>query len=70
MDCHFLLQGKFPSHELNPDLSHCRQVLYQLSYTGSLKRAVKKLSKEDGKDKNGAVNRYNLEQALQGKAEG
>jgi len=30
----------------------------------------KEPSKEDGKDKNGAVNRYNLEQALQGKAEG
>src|SRR5574337_139169 len=28
--CHFLLQGIFPTQELNPGLLHCRQVLYQL----------------------------------------
>ena len=32
VDCHFLLQGIFPTQELNPGLLHCRQILYQLSY--------------------------------------
>ena len=31
-----LLQGIFPTQELNPGLLHCRQSLYQLSYEGSL----------------------------------
>ena len=35
--CHFLLQGNFPTQELNPSLLHCRQMLYQLSYMGSLR---------------------------------
>ena len=30
-----LLQGNFPTHELNWDLLHCRQILNQLSYLGS-----------------------------------
>ena len=30
-----LLQGIFPTQELNRDLLHCRQILYQLSYQGS-----------------------------------
>ena len=29
-----LLQGIFPTQELNPGLQHCRQVLYRLSYVG------------------------------------
>ena len=36
--CHALLQGIFPTQELNPGLpgnSYCRQILYQLSYRGS-----------------------------------
>ena len=33
--CHFLLQGIFPSQELNLGLLLCRQILYQLSYKGS-----------------------------------
>ena len=33
-DCHFLLQGIFPTQELNPGLLHCRQNLYRLSYKG------------------------------------
>ena len=33
--CHFLLQGIFPTHELNLGPLHCRQILYQLSYEGS-----------------------------------
>ena len=33
--CHFLLQGTFPTPELNPGLLHCRQILYQLSYEGA-----------------------------------
>ena len=31
--CHFLLQGIFPIQGSNPGLLHCRQILYQLSYT-------------------------------------
>ena len=34
--CHALLQGIFPTQELNWGLLHCRQILYQLSYQGSL----------------------------------
>ena len=30
-----LLEGIFPTWGSNPDLSHCRQILYQLSYQGS-----------------------------------
>ena len=33
--CHALLQGIFPTQGLNPGLSHCRQILYQLSHQGS-----------------------------------
>ena len=33
----FLLQGIFPTQELNQDLLHCRRILYQLSYQGSPK---------------------------------
>src|SRR5574337_1071548 len=32
-----LLQGIFPTQGLNPDLPHCRQILYQLSHKGSLR---------------------------------
>ena len=31
-----LLQGIFLTQELNQGLPHCRQILYQLSYQGSL----------------------------------
>ena len=34
--CHFFLQGIFLTQELNLGLLHCRQVLYQLGYRGSL----------------------------------
>jgi len=33
--CHFLLQGIFPTQELNLGLLHCRQIVYCLSYQGS-----------------------------------
>ena len=33
--CHALLQGIFPTQELNEGLLHCRQILYELSYQGS-----------------------------------
>ena len=33
--CHALLQGIFPNQGLNPDLLHCRQILYHLSQQGS-----------------------------------
>ena len=32
-----LLQGIFPNQESNPGLPHCRQILYQLNYKGSLR---------------------------------
>ena len=32
---HALLQGIFPTQESNPDLPHCRRILYCLSYQGS-----------------------------------
>ena len=35
VDCHALLQGIFPTQELNPGFLHCRRVLYQLSHQGS-----------------------------------
>ena len=36
VDCHSLLQGIFLTQGLNLGLLHCRQILYQLSYEGSL----------------------------------
>ena len=35
--CHALLRGIFSTQALNPGLSHCRQILYQLSHQGSQK---------------------------------
>ena len=35
MCCHFLLQGIFPTQELNPGLLHCKQMLYHLSHQES-----------------------------------
>ena len=32
---HSLLQGVFPTQELNPGLLHCRQILYHLSHQGN-----------------------------------
>ena len=32
VDCHFLLQGIFPTQGSNPGLLHCRQTLYHLSH--------------------------------------
>ena len=32
--CHALLQGIFPTQGSKPGLSHCRWILYQLSYQG------------------------------------
>ena len=34
--CHALLQGIFPTQGSNPGFPHCRQLLYCLSYQGSL----------------------------------
>ena len=34
-DCHFLLQGVFPTQGSNPGLPHRRQMLYRLSHQGS-----------------------------------
>ena len=31
-----LLQGNFPTQESNQDLLHCRRIVYQLNYQGSL----------------------------------
>ena len=35
MGCHALLQGIFPTQGSNPDLPHCRGILYCLSHQGS-----------------------------------
>ena len=43
--CHFLLQGIFPNQALNLGLLHCRQILYQPSYQGSLVEVPSKLSR-------------------------
>ena len=32
VDCHFLLQGIFPTQGSNPGLLHCRRTLYRLSH--------------------------------------
>ena len=32
--CHSLLQGIFPTQELNPGLLQCMQILFRLSYEG------------------------------------
>ena len=34
-----LLQGIYPTQELNPDLPNCRWILYQLSHKGSLNKS-------------------------------
>ena len=39
VDCHFLLQGIFPTQGSNLGLPHCRQTLYCLSYQESPKKA-------------------------------
>ena len=36
MGCHFLLQGIFPTKELNPSLLHCRSILYHWATRKSL----------------------------------
>ena len=35
VDCHFLLQGIFPTQESNPGTPHGKQTLYHLSHQGS-----------------------------------
>ena len=34
VDCHALLQGNFPTLGSNPDLPHCRWILYHVSHQG------------------------------------
>ena len=41
-----LLQWIFPTQECNWDLLYCRQILYQLSYQGSLNRSFRGLRNE------------------------
>ena len=36
VDCHFLLQGIFPTQGLNLGPLHCCQILYHLSHQGSI----------------------------------
>ena len=40
VDCHFLLQGIFPTQESNPGLLHCRQFLHHLSHQGSFPKTT------------------------------
>ena len=35
VDCHFLLQGIFPTQESNLGIPYCGQMLYHLSHQGS-----------------------------------
>ena len=44
--CHSLLQGIVPTLELNSHLLHCKQILYHLSYQGSLINAYKLIKHE------------------------
>ena len=39
--CHVLLQGIFPTQGSNPDLPHCKGILYYLSYQGSPKLEIR-----------------------------
>ena len=43
----YLLQRIFPTQGSNRSLLHCRQILYQLSYQGSLKKINRKQIKTD-----------------------
>ena len=45
MDCHFLLQGIFPTQGSNPSLPHDRQMLYPLSHQGTHELAHKSIQK-------------------------
>ena len=50
-----LLQGIFPIQGLNPDLLHCRRILYQLSHRGSpviLERVVYPFSRGSSQPRN------------------
>ena len=47
--CHFLLQGIFHTHGLNPSLPPCRQTLYPLSHQGSLPPEVMDIKTEINK---------------------
>ena len=40
VDCHFFLQGIFPTQGLNLGLLHCRHTLYLLSHHGKVKNIV------------------------------
>ena len=43
-DCHFLLQGIFPTQESNPCLLHCRWIPYHLSHHRYLKPSYHRIS--------------------------
>ena len=43
-DCHFLLQGIFPTQGSNPCLPHYRQTLYHLSHHGSPTQPLKTMN--------------------------
>ena len=45
VDCHTLLQRIFPTQGLNPDLPHCRQILYHLNCQFNLLLLYKYCSK-------------------------
>ena len=50
MDYHALLQGIFPTQESTPGLPHCRQILYHLTYQGSLEVYNYKQELKDGQN--------------------
>ena len=50
VSCHALLQGIFPTSELNRGLLNCRWILYQLSYLGSPRRCQSRIQTGYRKD--------------------
>ena len=48
--CHSLLQGIFPTQGLNLGVLHCRQILYHLTYQGSLEVYNYKQELKDGQN--------------------
>ena len=54
VDCHFLLQGIFPTQGSNPGLPHCRQMLYCLSHQGS---PIRQLLNQENKQAFSSLNK-------------
>ena len=53
--CHFLLQGIFLTQGSNPDLLHCRQILYRLTTTQQSRGQITNSKDSEAKPKVVAV---------------